>query len=437
MSPQLTVQTPLQLPPAEIPSYLDQFWSHNQSGNKGANTFSLIVWQPAWMEQTLIKNGKLKGPIIGNQRLEIIEAARKVILEEKLPHSTPPLDKTVTSSLSTRSLRKPLEDLRGQHIDTAISDLQPRRLITLAPTIEREHKLESLVAAYCPLPEEGGGKSACGDVVVLRGGLESLQDGLEILEELVPEELPSWLWWNGQLDEAPELLKQLALPSRRLIIDSALGKPQSCLGLLKQEIESGHAVNDLNWLRLRSWRESLSMVFDPLHRRNSLDNVVNIDIDVEGNHPVQGLLLAAWIADRLNWKLNEDSVVDRKTIQANFLRPDGKLVHFCLTPLPVGRPSINPGQIVGLRVICKPEQNPKQAICVILASESGECMRLEAGGMASMELVEEVVPNQHHSVEMDVARLLSSSRGTTSPLLAAATPLAARLLNQSNLDPQS
>ena len=77
MSPQLTVQTPLQLPPAEIPSYLDQFWSHNQSGNKGANTFCLIVWQPAWMEQTLIKNGKLKGPIIGNQRLEIIEAARK------------------------------------------------------------------------------------------------------------------------------------------------------------------------------------------------------------------------------------------------------------------------------------------------------------------------------------------------------------------------
>ncbi len=428
MSPQLTVQTPLQLPPAEIPSYLDQFWSHNQSGNKGANTFSLIVWQPAWMEQTLIKNGKLKGPIIGNQRLEIIEAARKVILEENLPHSTPPLDKSVTSSLSTRSIKKPLEDLRGQHIDTSISDLQPRRLITLAPTIEREHELESLVAAYCPLPEEGGGKSACGDVVVLRGGLESLQDGLGILKELVPEELPSWLWWNGQLDEAPELLNQLSLPSRRLIIDSALGKPQDCLRLLKQKIESGHAVNDLNWLRLRSWRESLSMVFDPLHRRDSLNNVVNIDIDIEGNHPVQGLLLAAWIADRLKWELKESNLVDRKNIQACFHRPDGKPVHFCLTPLPVGKPSINPGQIVGLRVICKPEQNPKQSICVILASESGECMRLEAGGMASMELVEEVVPNQYHSVEMDVARLLSSSRGSTSPLLAAATPMASRLL---------
>ena len=58
-------------------------------------------------------------------------------------------------------------------------------------------------------------------------------------------------------------------------------------------------------------------------------------------------------------------------------------------------------------------------------------MRLEAGGMASMELVEEVVPIQSNSVEMDVARLLSSSRGTTSPLLASATPLADKLLQLS------
>tara|TARA_Y100001968_G_scaffold63671_2_gene54462 strand:- start:508 stop:1815 length:1308 start_codon:yes stop_codon:yes gene_type:complete len=431
MSPQLTVQTPLQLPPSEIPSYLDQLWSHDESGNKGANTFSLLIWQPAWMEQKLIRKGKVKGPIIGNQRLEIIEAAKKVVIEENLPHSTPPLDKRVFSSLSNKDFEKKVEDLRGQHIDTAISELQPRRLITLAPTIEATNELETLVAAYCPLPEEGGGSSACGDVVVLRGDLQSLQNGLGILEELIPEELPSWLWWNGQLDEAPELLDQLSISTRRLIIDTALGDPKKCLNLLKQKIELGQAVNDLNWLRLRGWRETLSMVFDPLHRRDSLNNVINLDIDIEGNHPVQGLLLAAWIADRLKWKLHKCSSAEGKTIKAKFKRSDGNLVNIRLTPLPIGNPSIHPGQIVGLRMICKPKEDPKKAICVILACESGECMRLEAGGMASMELVEEVVPNQFHSVEMDVARLLSSSRGSSSPLLASATPLATELLNLS------
>mgnify|MGYP001353267409 CR=1 FL=1 len=431
MSPQLTVQTPLQLPPSEIPSYLEQLWSNNETGNKGANTFSLLIWQPAWMEQKLIKSGKIKGPILGNQRLEIIEAARKVVIEENLPHSTPPLDTKVSSSLSLNENKKGTEDLRGQHIDTAISELQPRRLITLAPTIEVQNQLETLVAAYCPLLEEGGGKAACGDVVVLRGDLKSLKNSLGILKGLVPKDLPSWLWWNGNLDDAPDLLEKLAISNRRLIIDTALGHPKRCLDLLKEKLEVGHAVNDLNWLRLRSWRETLAMVFDPLHRRSSLNEVINLDIDIEGSHPVQGLLLVAWIANRLDWKLSECCHKKGKTIEAKFTRPDKKIVNFRLTPLPVGKPSIHPGQIVGLRLISRPEKNPEKAVCVILASESGECMRLEAGGMASMELVEEVVPIQCNAVEMDVARLLSSSRGSSSPLLYEATPLASQLLDLS------
>ena len=59
-------------------------------------------------------------------------------------------------------------------------------------------------------------------------------------------------------------------------------------------------------------------------------------------------------------------------------------------------------------------------------------MRLEAGGMARMELIEQVVPIQKHSLENDVARLLSSSRGNTSPLLADAAPLAKEILDLVN-----
>ena len=83
-------------------------------------------------------------------------------------------------------------------------------------------------------------------------------------------------------------------------------------------------------------------------------------------------------------------------------------------------------------MICKDDLEPQKAICVILGAESSECMRLEAGGMASMELFEQVVPMQINTLEMDVARLLSSSRGTTSPLLEAAAPLASKLFNLSN-----
>ncbi len=432
MSPQLTLQTPLQLPPSEIPTYLDQLWSHDERGSKGANTFCLIIWQPAWIEQKLVKTGKISGPIVGNQRIDLIEAARKIVLEGDLPNCTSPFDFRVQSSIQSKDLIQNVEDLRGQHIDTSISNLQPRRLITIAPTIEKENSLETLVAAYCPLPEEGGGKTTCGDVVVLRGNKTAINDGLEIVETLVPDELPSWLWWNGRIDEAPEFLDTLALPNRRLIIDTALGEPKDCLNLLFQRIKSGQAVNDLNWLRLRGWRETLAMVFDPLQRRNALDNLEKIDIDIEGNQSVQGLFLAAWLADRLNWRLNSCISSEKEHIEVDFIRPDKKLVTVCLTSLPIGKPSINPGQIVGLRLIAKDKSKPKNDICVILASESGECMRLEAGGMARMELIEQVVPIQKSSLENDVARLLSSSRGNTSPLLASATPIAKEILNLVN-----
>ena len=48
MSPQLTLQTPLELAPAEVPHYLEQLWSPEQQGSTGtgANTFCLLIWRP-------------------------------------------------------------------------------------------------------------------------------------------------------------------------------------------------------------------------------------------------------------------------------------------------------------------------------------------------------------------------------------------------------
>ena len=78
------------------------------------------------------------------------------------------------------------------------------------------------------------------------------------------------------------------------------------------------------------------------------------------------------------------------------------------------------------RLIAEPDNG--QGVCVILCADSGGCMRLEGGGMANLELHEEVVPVQHDTPEMDVARLLGGGHDSTNPLLAAAAPLAARLL---------
>jgi len=430
MSAQLTLQAPLQIPPVEVLPYLQQLWHQGLEGASGAATFTLLVWEPSWLEQQLVRIGRVDGPITGLDREDVNASARDLVGSLGLPPSTAPMDPGLAWALGQQAGSHEAQDLRGQFVDSAISTYMPRRLITLAPTIDAGKPLETLVAAYCPLPDEGGAGAACGDVVVLRGSLDALQQAMPMLQPLVREDLPCWVWWNSSLDEPTEVLEALAPSPRRLVIDTSRGQPARCLDVLVNRIKTGQAVNDFNWLRLRSWRESLAMVFDPPSRRDALQNVVQLDIDVEGDHPVKGLLLAAWMADRLGWHLEsshalyDDGVISG--IAAEFQRTDGETVRFRLMPVPVGVPKAHPGAIVGLRLICHPGQRPP--LCVILCSESGGCMRLESGGMAAMELAEEVVPLPEESEEREMARLLGGGHDSTNPLLAAAAPLAASLL---------
>ena len=110
---------------------------------------------------------------------------------------------------------------------------------------------------------------------------------------------------------------------RRLIIDTAIGTPARSLDVLSQRAAAGQAISDLNWYRLSSWRENLAMVFDHPGRRDALAHVVQLDIDVQGHQPVQGLLMAAWIANRLGWSLESSNHCDGDGISASFRRPDG------------------------------------------------------------------------------------------------------------------
>ena len=430
MSAQLTLQAPLQIPPVEVVPYLQQLWHEGLEGASGAATFTLVAWEPSWLEQQLVRVGRVDGPITGLDRADVHTSARDLVGSLGLPPSTAPMDPGLAWALGQQPGRHDAQDLRGQFVDSAISTHMPRRLITLAPTIDDSKPLETLVAAYCPLPDEGEASAACGDVVVLRGSLGALREAMPMVQPLVREDLPCWVWWNSSLDEPTEVMEALAPPPRRLVIDTSRGQPARCLEVLVNRIQTGQAVNDFNWLRLRSWRESLAMVFDPPSRRDALQNVVQLDIDVEGDHPVKGLLLAAWMADRLGWHLESSHPVIQDGsvagIAAEFQRTDGASVRFRLMPVPVGVPKAHPGAIVGLRLICHPPERPP--LCVILCSESGGCMRLESGGMAAMELAEEVVPLPEESEEKEMARLLAGGHDSTNPLLASAAPLAATLL---------
>ena len=80
MKPQLTLQTPLELPPQEISNYLKKLWISEGEDSSGANTFTLIIWQPAWLEQSLVNSQIINGPVTGNLSSELIKKAKDLII---------------------------------------------------------------------------------------------------------------------------------------------------------------------------------------------------------------------------------------------------------------------------------------------------------------------------------------------------------------------
>ncbi len=140
------------------------------------------------------------------------------------------------------------------------------------------------------------------------------------------------------------------------------------------------------------------------------------------------MFFVSWISDKLDWNF-VGIKRDKESIHIKFERQNGEKISTTINSLPLGMPSIHLGQVIGLRLISKISEVQKNNTCIILGCESVECMRLEAGGMADMQLIEQVVPNYFSSSESDVSELLSSSRGNTSPLFENTIKIALKIFN--------
>ena len=79
MAAQLTLQAPLALPPAEVESTLNRLWSQELEGSSGASTFTLVIYEASWLQQQLIRTGRLDGPITGLLDKDLIERAKQAV----------------------------------------------------------------------------------------------------------------------------------------------------------------------------------------------------------------------------------------------------------------------------------------------------------------------------------------------------------------------
>jgi glucose-6-phosphate dehydrogenase assembly protein OpcA len=188
----------------------------------------------------------------------------------------------------------------------------PCRAIVIIPQPEeRRSELVAWISAQCHLPAAGGKQVCCEQIMVSARG-ESVAHLPGIVIPLLLADLPVFLWWRDSPNLGGQLFKKLAAACDRVIIDSStFQRPKAEFARLVsiiQDSKSDIAFGDLNWSRLRPWRELAAQFFDSsdwLPRLHAVDKMV---IEYEGSHPkistlpAQPLLLAGWFASRVGWK---------------------------------------------------------------------------------------------------------------------------------------
>ena len=131
-----------------------------------------------------------------------------------------------------------------------------------------------------------------------------------LLDPLLVSGVPTYLWWMG----TPPFGKRELLDALRvcdgLVVDSAqFDEPFHTFHRMSGMIKGAHrhlGFGDLQWSRLRPWRESIAQFFTPVDRRPFLDGVFEVGVDYVGEgrgNRIGACLLTGWMASALGWKL--------------------------------------------------------------------------------------------------------------------------------------
>jgi glucose-6-phosphate dehydrogenase assembly protein OpcA len=154
---------------------------------------------------------------------------------------------------------------------------------------------------------------ACDYISIQAGGTSQNQVPFVVLPHILPD-LPVYLVWGEDPGKGDPLRDQLEQLASRLIFDSESTDdlPRFASSLLELKERSLFAVADLNWARIESWREMLSLAFyskdnlEKIQRSQTIHMTYNAQESPFFCHTdIQAIYLQAWLACQLGWKFQK------------------------------------------------------------------------------------------------------------------------------------
>jgi glucose-6-phosphate dehydrogenase assembly protein OpcA len=202
-------------------------------------------------------------------------------------------------------------------------------------------------------PDRGGCPSEC-EIITLhvRGGAADHLAAL--VDPLLVSGVPTYLWWLG----TPPFGKKELLDALRvgdgLVVDSArFAEPFTSFRGLSRILKVAHhrlGLADLQWSRLRPWRETIAQFFTPVDRRHFLSGIADVGVDYVGEgrgNRIPAALITGWMATALDWKLKRAVAGTGGVVVAHFDAGDRSVE---VDVRSVERQHLAPGELVAMRI---------------------------------------------------------------------------------------
>lgn len=172
--------------------------------------------------------------------------------------------------------------------------------------------------------------------------------------------LPFILYWRGQPDLDDPLFHGLVGECDQILFDSQhftarAERINNTIARLRLEYPDV-SFGDVNWQRIRPWREFVAQFFDDPANMEFLDSIARVEIDFSagfnGNQSAS-ILLMAWLASSLSWRVlpgsyNRDGLTRTARFERHPYGEDEQQIEVVIRVLE--QEDCMPGELTGVRI---------------------------------------------------------------------------------------
>ena len=341
------------------------------------------------------------------------------VTEKGLPHaraSVLNLIVTVVDAQAAEQVVQTMMSLGVRHPSRAI--------VLVADHQARGDALDARISTHCHVAPALEDERICYEEVILTVRGEAAEHLSGVVAPLLIHDLPTFVWWPGDPPFAHPVFDQLVELGDRLVIDSA-DFSDLLVGMRRlANLRHRSGVGDLAWERLAIWQERIAQFFDAPRFRRYLPNLNRMVIRyaVPAGHrraprtnpemPIhqasapmaQAVLLAGWLAARLEWRRYK--TLEWLDGQGFRLRLEGRHEMVDLHIQPEETDSVAPGELTSVHIRAYGETGAAEFIIDRTADEA--TIATNADGMTA--LLRQVVMEEPRPAELLSAQLTANPK---------------------------